>query len=55
MDSRFATLVKEDGKWLIVNFHRLKNNIFKNAVMDMAIKKTMWMTAPLGWRRCSSA
>jgi ketosteroid isomerase-like protein len=45
MDSRFsAALVKEDGKWLIVNFHG-STNVFGNAVMDMAIKKTMWMTA----------
>lgn len=45
MDSRFsATLVKEEGKWLIVNFHG-STNVFGNAVMDMAIKKTMWMTA----------
>jgi ketosteroid isomerase-like protein len=45
MDSRFsATLVKEEGKWLIVNFHG-STNVFGNAVMDTAIKKTMWMTA----------
>ncbi len=45
MESRFsATLVKEDGKWLIVNFHG-SADVFDNAVMNMAIKKVMWITA----------
>lgn len=45
MDSRFsATLVKEDGKWLIVSFHG-SADVFNNAVMKMAITKVMWITA----------
>ena len=37
-----ATLVKEDGRWLIADFHA-STNTFDNAVMTIAVKKTMTM------------
>ncbi len=44
MQSRFsATLVKEDGKWLIVNFHG-SADVFRNEVLNLAVSRTMWIT-----------
>jgi ketosteroid isomerase-like protein len=37
-----AALVKEDGRWLIADFHA-STNTFDNAVMNIAVKKTMTM------------
>jgi len=35
-----ATLVKEDGRWLIADFHA-STNTFDNAVMNIAVQKTL--------------
>ena len=35
-----ATLVKEDGKWLIANFHA-SVNAFDNGILEVAVKKSM--------------
>jgi ketosteroid isomerase-like protein len=44
MDSLFsATLVKQEGRWLIVSFHG-STNVFDNSVLKVAITKTMWWT-----------
>lgn len=44
MDSLFsATLVKQDGRWLIVSFHG-STNVFDNSVLRVAVVKTMWWT-----------
>jgi ketosteroid isomerase-like protein len=43
MQSLFsATLAKQDGKWLIVNFHA-STNVFDNDVLKLAVSKTMWL------------
>lgn len=48
MQSKFsATLVKEEGKWLIVSFHG-SANVFQNDVLKYAINRTMWLAGSIG-------
>lgn len=44
MNSLFsATMVKKDGKWLIVNYHG-STNVFDNEVLKLYVTKSMWWT-----------
>jgi ketosteroid isomerase-like protein len=36
-----ATLVKENGRWLVANFHA-SSNLFDNPVLNLATKYTVW-------------
>ncbi|MBY0521966.1 MAG: nuclear transport factor 2 family protein [Gemmataceae bacterium] len=37
-----ASVVKRGGKWKVASVH-ISTNMFDNPILDMAVKKTMWM------------
>jgi len=37
-----ATLVREDGRWLVANFHA-SANLFDNPVLNLATRSTVWV------------
>ena len=42
-----ATLVKEDGRWLIAGLH-VSANVFDNPVQQLIVRRVMWWTGAVG-------